>query len=195
MSQLAFDLRDEHRTTILGQPILTKLVLPDLPCVVEVVGGKYAGDTYIYTAHLFGRIARVNHYTGSTNNLPRRLQEHRRTWPTYRLTTGDYEHFRQIDQFDLLKELIGRTFRRKATYLEACRQALGDDMIADYELRLLSAGKKHIANGILMAANQRKIPWTIARVFQADRQLEFALKARKGISRYCPICQGEEVPF
>jgi hypothetical protein len=47
----------------------------------------------------------------------------------------------------------------------------------------------------LMAINRAKIPWHVAAVWQADRQFEQYLKRQKHSSRFCPICQGEEVPF
>lgn len=196
--QLDLTLQIETRPLILGAPIVEtfQLLLEGRYYTVEVVGGRFRGAEYIYIIELARPICRVQYYCGSTNDPARRFKEHRRKWPRYKLTHADihalltdWEYF-----WPGLEVMQDRTFRRKHSFLKACCRALGiDSLDKQGEFRLLNAAKKHTSNGILMAANQRGIAWRVARLLQADRRLESALKRRhQRLSEFLPV---HDVPF
>lgn len=197
MVQMTLPIRIETHPPILGLPIVRTIIHDQT--LVEVVDGELAGSSYVYIIHLFGKVSHAQHYIGSTNNLAARLKQHRRKWPRYQLTAADIEMLYQAtirdEDYAAISALQNKVYRRKQTFLSAAAKCLGHHL-SDYDkVILLSLARKHTSNGLLMAANQRGIDWTVARVFQADRQLEFALKSQKHISRHCPICQCHDLPF
>lgn len=198
--QLTLPIPFETNPTILGCPIVNRVWHDPLKTWIEVVEGRFAGGEYIYLIHLDQRLSRIQHYLGSTSNLIRRRREHQRVYPCFRFTDEFFQQglFRYgIDQqvIDALQPLRGRTFRRYNTVEKAIVQTAGREALI-YKFIILKATRRHTTNGILMAANQRKIPWRMVRIFQADRSLEQALKKRKHSFRLiCPACQGIEEPF
>lgn len=196
MEQIALPIRIETHPPILGMPI-TRTIIHD-QALVEIVGGELAGSSYVYIIHLHQKISRAQHYVGSTDDLAARLQQHRRVWPRYCLKQDDFITLYQAtirDQvYHALTALQNKVYRRKHTFLAAVERQIGP-LAKDDRVILLGLAKKHTSNGLLMAANQRGIDWSVARVFQADRALEFALKSQKHIRRYCPICLGDDLPF
>ena len=196
--QLSFSLDVERRELILGAPIV-KTYLKEIRGQhfrIEVVGDRFHGHEYIYIIQFERKIAHVQYYCGSTSNPAQRFKQHNRTWPLYRLTQQDISTLLTDWEYCWagLETMQDRTFRRRHTFLRACCQALDvDGMDKQGEFRLLSAAKKHTSNGIIMAANQRGIGWRVARLFQADRSLEFALKRRKqSLAHFLPAV---DVPF
>ena len=189
-------IRIEENSTILGCPIVDRSWCEDLHVWIEIVGGRYAGEEFVYLAHLAQPISRVQHYLGSTKHLVRRFREHQRQYPIFRFTDLFYAN----DSLDAaireaLRPLCGRAFRRYHTLDAALRRYLHHDA-EQYRFQIMRATKQHSTNGILMAANRRGIPWSLARVFQADRKLEQALKRQHQSFRLiCPVCQGVDVQF
>lgn len=196
MPQLALPIKIDERRFVLSAPIVDR-VIRDYH-LVEVVGGEYAGDSFVYIIHLHQKISRAQHYVGSTDDLAARMQQHRRVWPRYCLTQDDFVTLYQATirdrDYNALVALQNKVYRRKHTFLAAAERQIGT-LAEDDQVILLGLAKKHTSNGLLMAANQRGINWSVARVFQADRSLEFALKSQKNIRRHCPICQGDDLPF
>lgn len=198
--QLTLPIHIEENASILGCPIINRYWHDTLKIWIEVVGGRYAGQEYIYLIHFDQRLSRIQHYLGSTNNMIRRYREHQRVYPCFRFTDEFFLEglFRYgIDQqiVDALEPLRGRTFRRYRTLENAIVKTAGKDVL-NYKFPIMKATKRHTTNGILMAANQRGISWRMVRIFQADRSLEQALKKRKMNFRLiCPACQGIEEPF
>jgi predicted GIY-YIG superfamily endonuclease len=196
MRQLDLPMKIDTRRFVLGAPVVDRVIRDQH--LVEVIGGDYAGDSFIYIIHLYQKISRAQHYVGSTNDLAARLQQHRRTWPRYCLDADAmnnlYYAMPHDEEYTELLPLKNKVYRRKHTFLAAVERQIGR-LAEDDRVILLSLAKKHTSNGLLMAANQRGINWSVARVFQADRSLEFALKSQKHISRHCPICLGDDLPF
>lgn len=198
MHQMPLPIQLEPIPTILGCPIVDRFWHHNLHVWVEVVGGRYAGKEFVYLAHLAQPLSRVQHYLGSTKNLERRYREHQRKYPIFRFTDLFFTDDRLIPDRavrELLLPLRGRTFRRYHTLHAALRCYLKHDA-EHYRFQIMRAIKQHTTNGILMAANRRGIPWHLARVFQADRKFEQALKRQKLSFRFiCPACQGVDAPF
>jgi hypothetical protein len=145
--------------------------------------------------HLHTKIARAQHYIGSTNDLARRMQQHQRTWPLYQLTDDVYDGLlgsMPPSVLDKLRNMWGRRYRRKHTFLNAVHNCLGMNC---FDLPLLKAARRHRSNGLLMTANQRSIAWCVSRCFLAAREFEFTLKRQHQIRPFCPVCQGSYVPF
>lgn len=191
--QLSLNIQIETRETILGAPIINTYLkeIRGQHFTVEVVGGRFAGSSYVYILWLDRPISRVQGYCGSTDDPSARFKQHERTWPLYRLTKQDIDTLTLNYQVSHdITRLQDRPFRRKHTFLNAC-QPFGN--VHTLQFVLLNAAKKHTSNGIIMAANQRGIGWRVARLFQADRSLEFALKRRKqSLARFLPAV---DVPF
>lgn len=197
--QLALPIHIEENTSILGCPIINRYWHDILKVWIEVVGGQFAGEEFIYLIHLDQVLSRIQHYLGSTNDIIRRNREHQRIYPLFRFTDQFYREAlgygikQQV--VEALEPLRGRTFRRSRTIEKAIRQTAGKDALV-YKFPILKATRRHTTNGILMAANQHGIAWRMVRIFQADRNLEQALKKRKMNFRLiCPACQGIEEPF
>lgn len=153
-------------------------------------------ETTVYLIHFDRKIGHAQHYIGSTTDLERRLQEHQRKWPRYRLTGKDVDKLDALDIFsedeiDLLLLVGGRTFRRKTTFLAAIARCLERPLAAYEALAFCKVAKKHTSNGLVMAANQQRIPWRLAVTWQANRAFEMMLKRGKHAQRLCPICCGE----
>lgn len=192
--QLDFGYAVERRVKILGAWVLHSY-RHDTGHTVDVLGEPYTGTDFVYVIHMFGNVARASHYIGSTIDLTRRLKEHRRVWPLYRLTAADIDALCETVPPQVACELDsieGKRFRRKHTFLRAVHACIGLDC---WDFPILKAARKHASNGLIMAANQRGIAWTVARCFQADRRFEYALKKQKKIRPHCPVCQGNDVPF
>lgn len=146
----------------------------------------------VYLIHFVTPICHAKHYIGSTEDLDRRIHEHRRKWPLYRL---DDDALRMMPSpiDDTLSVLCGRNFRRKHTFLTAIHDVL---QTHDFDLLLLKLARKHKSNGLLMTANQQHIPWVVAQTWQAPRTFEQKLKRQKNARRYCPVCHNQEpLPF
>lgn len=199
MHQMPLPIQIDERPTILGCPIVDRSWCEDLHVWIEIVGGRYAGEEFVYLAHLAQPISRVQHYLGSTKHLARRLQEHQRKYPLFRFTDlffTDDHLFLSLAVREALRPLCGRTFRRYHTLDAALCRYLTTSDADQYRFLIRRATKQHTTNGILMSANRRNIPWRIVRVFQSDRKLEHVLKKRKMNFRHiCPACQGTDVPF
>jgi hypothetical protein len=154
----------------------------------------------VYLIHLARPISRAQHYIGSTEDFDRRMREHQRKWPLYRLEQGSFDALTAIMPGTMLAQLVdleGRNFRRKHTFLQAVHTRID---CRSFDIALLKAARRHSSNGLIMAANQRGIPWTVARIWQADRAFEFRLKRQKNARQYCPVCHGtpgifDEAPF
>jgi hypothetical protein len=155
----------------------------------------YRSDTCtVYLIHFYQPIYHAQHYIGSTEDLDRRLQEHQRVWPLYRIdgpTLGALVHHVPDPILAELEPLCGKNFRRKHTFLAAIHNRIG---IETLDQALLRAARKHSSNGLVMRANQLKIHWAVARTWHANRDFEMYLKRQKNTRRYCPVCQGETAP-
>lgn len=81
MPQLDLPIKIDTRRFVLGAPVVDCAIRDRH--LVEVVGGEYAGDSFVYIIHLHQKIGRAQHYVGSTNDLAARMQQHQRTWPRY----------------------------------------------------------------------------------------------------------------
>ena len=173
--QLALQLDYDIQPRIAGQPIVAKYLHNRLPYTVQMLGDMYAGDSLIYLIHFNHNYQHTRHYIGSTNNLERRLKEHRRKYPCF------------IWQ--------GKHYRRYNTMLEALKQDYTEQELETQKFDLLRQARRDHGVPLLMAINRAGIPWQIVQVWQADRQFEFYLKRRKHASRFCPICQGIYSPF
>jgi hypothetical protein len=200
MNQLALPMQYDTRPRILGQPIVKTYLLPRVLEAVCVLGGAFAGKEFVYLLHFDRKVHRSRHYIGSTQDLERRIRQHRRKYPLYRLEEDSFECLsdRLIwdDVMELQRHLGGVNFRRKHTFLQAVSQHISDEETFEHNYyALLHAAKRHRSNGLVMAANQRGIAWRVAAVWQASRQWEFKLKQQKNMKRFCPVCQGVDVPF
>lgn len=148
----------------------------------------------VYVLHFARPIYRAQHYIGSTEDLDRRVQQHQRVWPLYRIDAKTLTLLEGRVPEHMLAELetmSGKNYRRKHTFLEAIHHRIGVDC---FDIAFLTAARKHISNGLVMRANQLKISWHVARVWKANREFETYLKRQKNARRYCPICQGESPP-
>lgn len=186
----------EPQERICGQPI-TGVFLQGTS-QIHKVGGDLQGDTFIYLIHLSAPISRAHHYLGSTIDLERRIREHHRKYP--RFVFSDYVLTRIAQDFpdliESLRPLCNKTFRRYHTLDAALFRCLPLEAYNQHLFTIQRYAKQYTSNGIVMAANRRGIPWELAKVWQADRGLEFRLKAQKNIKRFCPICQGDFlIPF
>lgn len=191
MEQMTLPIQIETRHYILGQPILSTYLLrygSGQHVKVEVVGGTFQGETFVYLIELEEKIHHARVYCGSCINLTQRYRRHQRKYPLFRLTEQD------VDALCLpgLEKIIGRTYKRHHTFYQAIGRAIGNNAAHIHKFTIFHAAKKHNANGLVMAANRRGIAWDFARVFQANRDLEFALKRTKNLPRYLP---DNDVPF
>lgn len=173
--QLALDLQYDVQPRIAGQPIVDSFLHERLPYTVHVLGGKFAGESLVYLLHFEQPYQHTRHYIGSTNDLERRLQEHRRKHPKF------------VYQ--------GRHYRRYSTMLKALAQDYSTQELETQKFELLRQARRDHGVSILMAVNRAGIEWQIAQVWQADRSFEVYLKRRKHASRFCPICQKTYSPF
>jgi len=155
----------------------------------------YRSDTcVVYLLHAARPVYGARHYLGSTDNLERRMREHRRVWPLYRIGEDSIN-----DLIDLVPDtalegidaMLGTTYRRKQTFLKALHRHAGTDA---YDLDALRAAKRHTSNGLVMTWNQQKISWAVARTWKANREFEMYLKRQKNLRRYCPVCHGVTAP-
>lgn len=145
--------------------------------------------TTVYLVHFDRKVGHAQHYIGSTNDLSRRLLEHQRKWPRYCLTAKALSTY--LPRWNALLAIQDRVFRRKHTFLAAATRCLEYDLSNEEKMILLSLARKHKANGLVMTANQRRIPWRLAATWQANREFEMMLKRGKHAQRLCPICCGE----
>lgn len=142
----------------------------------------------VYLLHFARPIYNAQHYIGSTEDLDRRLREHQRTWPLYRLDDAAFDTLMDIIPDSILGEiedLHGKTFRRKHTFLDSIHRRIG---LEHFDIEFLKAAKRHTANGLVMRANQLGITWCVARTWAANRDFEMHLKRQKNTRRYCPVC-------
>lgn len=199
MHQMPLPIQIDEQPTIAGCPITMSYFDERAKQTIEVIGGRLAGNEYIYLAHLDQPLHRVQHYLGSTNDLTRRFRQHQRKYPSFSFSEIYFQRLEQEFEQQLLEALAplrGKRFKRYHTLEAALRAHLGDADAALHKFQIMSLTKQHNANGILMAANRCGIPWRIVRVFQANRQLEQAIKRQKHSFRHlCPACQGVEMPF
>lgn len=191
MAQMTLPIRIETRHFILGQPILSTYLLRyggGQWVKAEVVGGTFQGETFVYLIELEAKIHHARVYCGSCKDLTQRYRRHQRKYPLFRLTEQD------VDGLNLpgLEGLVGRTYRRHHTFYQAIGRAIGTKAAHIHKFTIFHAAKKHNANGLVMAANRRGIAWHVARVFQANRDLEYALKRTKNLPRYVP---NDDLPF
>lgn len=194
LHQLDLPILIDVRQRILGQPIVRVYFDAQINVNVAVLGGRFAGDDFVYLNHFTAKIANSQHYVGSARDIPKRLKQHRRKWPRYQLTAADLAVL-DAALSDPLQAVVNRVFRRKATFLNAVVRQIGTAAATEQQLVLLSAARKHAANGLMMAVNQRGIAWHCVQVWQANRAFEMYLKRQKNIRRHCPVCQGTDVPF
>lgn len=173
--QFALALHDKIQTRVAGQPVVDAYIHPRLPYTVQVLGGKFAGTSLVYLLHFEQKICHAHHYIGSTNDLERRLKEHRRTHPHY--------------------VWHGKQYRRYQTFFHALLQEYSCDYLHTHLVELMRQARRDNGVPLLMAINRAGISWQVAHVWQADRNFERYLKARKHASRFCPICQGVHSPF
>lgn len=173
--QLALQLNYDSQSYIAGQPIVAKYLHNRLPYTVQMLGGMYAGDSLIYLIHFNYNYQHTCHYIDSTNDLERRVKEHRRKYPRF------------VWQ--------GKCYRRYSTILKALSQEYSEQELAARKFDLLRQSRRDHGVPLLMAINRAGIPWQIIQVWQADRSFEFYLKKQKHASRFCPICQGIHSPF
>lgn len=60
----------------------------------------------------------------------------------------------------------------------------------DLGRRIAEHQREYHRKGLLAAVNRAKIPWLVARTWEApDRELEYQLKAWHGSARFCPVCR------
>ena len=173
--QFTLNLQYEVQPRIAGQLIVSSFLHERLPYTVQVLGGKFAGESLVYLLHFESLYQHTRHYIGSTNDLERRLQEHRRKHPNF------------VYQ--------GKQYRRYSTMLKALAQDYSAQELETQKFDLLRQARRDHGVPLLMAINRAKIPWQVAQVWQADRGFEFYLKRRKHASRFCPICQRVSTPF
>jgi hypothetical protein len=191
--QLALPLQVESRRMILGQPIKRTILIPG-NYAADVLTGRFAGACYVYLLHFDRKIARAQHYLGSAVDLERRLKQHQHTYPCFRFSESTFASLPKLLQ-DKLQPLQGKIYRRHHTILKALQFLLGDQL-DQHRFAILRAAKQHTgSSGLVMAANQRGIPWQVAKVWQADRSFEKYLKSRKGARLFCPMCNGDDLPF
>jgi hypothetical protein len=155
----------------------------------------YRSDTCtVYLLHAARPVFGAQHYAGSTEDLERRLREHRRVWPLYRfddVTFNDLVDVLPKATLEALSGLYGKLFRRKHTVLKAIHRQAGVDI---YDIKILRAARRHTSNGLVMTFNQQKIQWLVARTWKANREFEMYLKRQKNLRRYCPVCHGVTAP-
>lgn len=175
MNQLALQLNDHKQARIAGQPLVDEYLHTRLPYTVQVLGGKFAGESLVYLVHFEQPYQHTRHYLGSTTDLERRLQEHRRKHPNF------------VYQ--------GKRYRRYSTILKALALDYSEQELETQKFELLRQARRDHGVPILMAVNRAGIEWQIAQVWQADRSFEFYLKRRKHASRFCPVCNGVALPF
>lgn len=163
-------LQIEAQPTIVGQPIVSSYLHDRLPYTVQVLGGKFAGESLIYLIHFDQMYQHTRHYIGSTNDLERRFKEHQRKHPCF-----TYQ---------------GRRYRRYSTIMKALAQDYSAQELDQRMFELLRQARRDHGVLLLMAVNRAGVSWQIAQVWQADRSFEFFLKRRKHASRFCPVCNG-----
>lgn len=155
----------------------------------------YRSDTCtVYLLHASRPVHKAQHYCGSTEHLDRRLHEHRRKWPLYRIDDDAINALVDVLPDTVLGELeglYGKTFRRKHTALNAIHRELGTE---SFDVEILRAARRHKSNGLVMAWNQREISWAVARTWKATRDFEMYLKRQHNLRRYCPVCHGVTAP-
>jgi predicted GIY-YIG superfamily endonuclease len=173
--QLALQLDYERQERIAGQPIIATYLHNRLPYTVQVLSGKFAGDSLVYLLHFEQPYQHTRHYIGSTNDLERRLQEHQRKHPNFM-----YQ---------------GKRYRRYSTILKALSQQYSEQELEQRKFELLCQTRRDRGVSLLMAINRANIPWQIVQVWQADRSFEFYLKRQKHAGRFCPVCTGTHQPF
>lgn len=173
--QLTLQLDYDVQPCIAGQPIVSEYLHDRLPYTVQVLGGKFAGESLVYLIHFDQLYQHTRHYIGSTNDLERRLKEHQRKHPAF---TYQSKHY-----------------RRYSTILKALAQDYNEQDLAAQKFDLLRQARRDHGVSLLMAINRAGIPWQIVQVWQANRTFEFFLKRQKHASRFCPICQGIHSPF
>ena len=173
--QLALNLDYDIQLRIAGQPIVAEYLHERLPYTVQVLGGKFAGESLVYLLHFDQPYQHARHYIGSTMDLERRLPEHRRKHPCF--------HYQ------------GKRYRRYSTILNAFAQEYSAEELETQKFELLRQARRDHGVPLLMAINRAGIPWQIVQVWQADRRFEYYLKRQKHASRFCPVCNGTESPF
>ena len=173
--QLTLPIHIETQDRIAGQPIVDSYLHAQCPYTIKVIGGPYSGKSLIYLLHFEKAYHHTRHYLGSTDDLERRLKEHRRKYPYF------------IWQ--------GKAFKRYATFYKALLRAYTQTELESYKFEIMRQARRDRGVSLLMAVNRSGIPWRVAQVWQADRRFEYYLKRRKHASRFCPICQGTEEPF
>jgi len=154
----------------------------------------------VYLLHAARPVFGAQHYLGSTEDHERRMNEHRRVWPLYRIDDAAINALVDLlpDQaLDALAGLHGKTFRRKHTALNAIHKQIHSEA---FDIEILRAAKRHKSNGLVMRWNQLDIPWYVARTWKANRDFEMYLKRQHNLRRYCPVCHDtippeEELPF
>ncbi len=156
-------------------------------------------DTVVYLIHLAGKIGRCQHYLGSTDDLDRRLKQHRKKRPYYTLTACSFKPLTGTIPEDMMTELRaiqGRKFLSKRTFLKAVQECLGSDNLDCYQRPLLKVANRRTGAPLLMEANRRGIDWYVSEVWQANRSFEMFLKRQKtSFSRICPLCHHEEPEY
>lgn len=155
----------------------------------------YRSDTcQVYVLHFSRKIYGAQHYVGSTEDLDRRVKEHQKKWPVYRLDEAALNALADRVPDQILEELdsmVGNTYRRKHTFLDALHYRIG---VECFDIEFLHAAKRHTSNGLVMRANQLDISWCVARTWNANRDFEMYLKRQKNTRRYCPVCQQTDAP-
>lgn len=175
MQQLALDFQYDIQPRIAGHPIEGSYLHERLPYTVQIIGGKFAGDSLVYLLHFEQPYQHTRHYIGSTNDLERRIQEHQRKHPCF-----TYQ---------------GKRYRRYSTVMKAFAQDYNEQELVERKFDLLRQARRDHGVSLLMAINRAGIPWQIMQVWQADRRFEYYLKRQKHASRFCPVCNGKETPF
>lgn len=195
--QLSLPIHIETRSFILGAPIedVYFMKIAGAPHKIEVVGGTFQGEEFVYLIELHQRIHHAKLYCGSTNDMERRNRDHQRKHPLFRLTPQnllDLASTLDPDLIAALTTLTNRTFRRYHTFFQALQRCLGKEQAQQHKFIIFHHAKKHNTNGLVMAANRRGIKWHFARILQANRNLEFAMKRQKHLSRFLPP---DDMPF
>ena len=196
MEQLSLPIQYESRKMILGQIIASSSLLPRLHIPIDRLEGKFAGEEYVYLAHLQTPIAHARHYLGSAKDLEHRLKQHRRKYPTFRLNDSAMNDLKEELPENILEQLEalrGRTFRRHHTFIAALALHIGKDAAVQHQFLLMRHAKQHHGAPLLMAANRRGITWSVSNGWQANRHWESHLKKQKNLKRFCLACQG--LPF
>jgi hypothetical protein len=200
MAQLSLPIQIETHERLLGWPIIRSYRHPRVPAMVRVLGGPFAGDDYVYLLHFGRKYYHTQHYLGSTTDPERRFHEHRRMYPLFRLDDwffdrGLYDAGIPQPALDALAPERGKSFRRYATFRKTLARRLDEHTCTVYELVILKHARRDNGVPLLMAVNRAGIPWQVADLWQANRQLEYKLKRRKQSSLFCRVCQGDDRPF